>query len=115
MPVFRPGYTRWYWAACILLTLFAAMLRFNNLGENGLAYDELELAVHSRGTIESIIEETRRHHNAPILYPLILAGVQEIETSPFSLRFVPAIAGTLTVAALCLLLPFAGSEKPLPF
>ena len=115
MPGSRPGYTRWYWAACILLTLFAAMLRFNNLGENGLSYDELSLAVHSRGDIESIIEQTRYRHNAPILHPLILAGVQEIEISPFSVRFIPAVAGTLTVAALALLLPFAGIRKSTAF
>jgi len=40
-----PGHTRRYWAACLLLTLFAAALRFNGLGEDGLTESEFRGAL----------------------------------------------------------------------
>lgn len=110
-----PGHTRRYWTACILLTLFAAALRFNGLGASGLSHDEFVETLSARGNIREIIEETRHVNSAPILYPLILAGVQKIDISSVSIRFIPALSGTLTVAALALLIPASGIRRTTAF
>ena len=110
-----PGHTRRYWAACLLLTLFAAALRFNGLGEDGLTYDEFRGVLNARGSIEDVLENTRWMNSRPIVYPLILWGVQMIENSPFSIRVIPAMASTLTVACLALLLPIAGIRRSTAF
>lgn len=110
-----PGHTRRYWAACLLLTLFAAALRFNGLGEDGLTESEFRGALNARGSIEDVLENTRWMNSRPILYPLILWGVQMIENSPFSIRVIPAVASTLAVACLALLLPIAGIKRSTAF
>ena len=110
-----PGHTRRYWAACLLLTLFAAALRFNGLGESGLSHDEFEVLLGLRGDIEDIIEQTRIINSSPILNPLLLAGIQKVEMSPFSVRFISALASTLTVTALAVLLPLTGNRRSTAF
>ena len=98
-----------------MLTLFAAFLRFDGLGEDGLSHDEFEVSLSVRGNIEEIIEGTRVVNSSPILYSLILSGMQKIEISSFSIRFIPALASTLTVAALALMLPIAGIKRSTAF
>ena len=46
-----------------------------------------------------------------MLYPMLLWGVQKVERSAASIRFLPALASTLTVAAIVLLLPAAGVPR----
>ena len=110
-----PGYTRAYWAACLALTLFAGALRFHGIGEDGLSHDEFVQSLNARGSIEEVIDNTRWQNSSPILYPLLLWVTQKIDISAVGIRFIPALASTLTVAALALLLPLAGIKRSTAF
>ena len=92
--------TRLYYAACICLLVAAAGLRFHDLSEHQLRFDEAVVANHSKGTFSETIFNTRYRHSSPILYPLVLYAVQKVESSIFSIRIVPATASVLTMAAL---------------
>ena len=92
--------TRLYYAACICLLVAAAGLRFHDLSEHQLRFDEAVVANYSKGTFSETIFNTRYRHSSPILYPLVLYAVQKVESSIFSIRIVPATASVLTVAAL---------------
>ena len=96
----RDRKTRLYYAACICLLVAAAGLRFHDLSEHQLRFDEAVVANHSKGTFSETIFNTRYRHSSPILYPLVLYAVQKVESSIFSIRIVPATASVLTVAAL---------------
>ena len=104
----KTGKTRLYYAACICLLLVTAALRFYNLTGHFLSYDEAVAANNSRGSIQAVLENTRSKNSSPILYPFVLYAVQKVESSPLSVRIVPAAASVLTVAALLLLLPRVG-------
>ena len=100
-----------YLAACVCLILLAAALRFHQLPADSLWQDEVHYANNARGTIGETLSWTRARSSAPILYPLALWAVQKVERSAASLRFIPALASTLTVAAIALLLPLAGVPR----
>ena len=110
-----PGYTRAYWTACLALTLFAGALRFHGIGEDGLSHDEFVQSLNARGSIGEVIDNTRWQNSSPILYPLMLWVTQKIDISAVGIRFIPALASTLTVAALALLLPLAGIKRSTAF
>ena len=110
-----PGYPRRYWMACLALTLFAGVLRFHGIGEDGLSHDEFVQSLNARGSIEEVVENTRWQNSSPILYPLMLWVVQKIDISAVGIRFIPALASTLAVAALALLLPLAGIRRSMAF
>ena len=107
----KTGKTRLYYTACICLLIVTAALRFYNLTGNSLWYDEAVAANNSRGSIQAVIENTRSKNSSPILYPFVLYAVQKVESSPLSVRIVPAAASVLTVAALLLLLPRVGVSR----
>ena len=98
-------------AACVCLILVAAALRFHDLAGDSVGRDEVDFANHSRGTIGETFSRTRVASSAPMLYPTLLWGVQKVERSAASIRFLPALASTLTVAAIALLLPLAGVPR----
>ncbi len=101
--------TRLYYAAAVCLLVVAAALRFWDLPGSTIEYDEAVAANNSRvGTLDEVLENTRRHNSSPILYPLVLYAVQKVESSRLSVRIVPAVASVLTVAALLFLLPRVG-------
>lgn len=103
-----------YAVAASLVLVAAAALRFDGLGESSLGMDEARAAVWAQGSLAEVVENTR-YNTSPILYPIALHLIQEIETSPFAVRFLPALASTLTVAALLFLLPFAGVSRRAAF
>ena len=103
--------TRLYYAAAVCLLLVTAALRFYNLTGHFLSYDEAVAANNSRGSIQTVLENTRSKNSAPILYPLVLYAVQNVESSHLSVRIVPAAASVLTVVALLLLLPRVGISR----
>ena len=107
----RDRKARLYCAACVCLLMVAVGLRFHALPEHYLWYDEAAAANFSRGTFSETISNTRCCNSSPILYPLALWVVQKVESTPFSLRVVPATASVLTVAALLFLLPRAGIAR----
>ena len=100
-----------YWAACICLLLVAAVLRFHRLPAHSLEHDEAVVTNHTSGTLSEVISNTRHDNSSPILYPLILWGVQKIARTPFSVRVMPATASVLTIAALLWLLPRHGISR----
>ena len=91
---------RLYYAACVCLLVAAAGLRFHDLSEKSLRHDEAAAANISRGALSKVVSGTRRGNSSPILYPLVLYAVQQVESTPFSIRVVPATASVLTVAVM---------------
>ena len=104
-----------YYAACVVVLVAAAGLRFHDLSEHYLWYDEAAAANYSRGTFSETISNTRCCNSSPILYPLVLYAVQKVESTIFSVRVVPVMASVLTVAALLFVLPRAGVSRRAAF
>ena len=93
----------------------SAGLRFHDLAEKSLRHDEAVTANISRGTLSEVVSGTRSRASSPILYPLGLYAVQKVESTPFSIRLVPATASILTVALMLLLLPRLGVARGAAF
>ena len=93
------------------LLLVAAALRFYDLPGHYLWGDEVTAADNSSGALAEVVPNTRSNNSSPILYPLALWAVQKVESTPFSVRLLPATASILTVAALLLLLPRLGVNR----
>ena len=104
-----------YWVACLCLVAVAGYLRFRGLSDNSLRFDEAVAAHNSRGSLWEVLPNTRHANSSPIVYPLVLYAVQLVESSAFSVRAVPAAAGTMAVAALVFLLPRVGVARPVAF
>ena len=104
-----------YYAACICLLIVAVALRFYELPEHSLWLDEAVAANNARGTFSETIANTRSRNSSPILYPLVLYMIQKVESSPFTVRVVPAAASVLTVAFFLFLLPRVGVSRMVAF
>ena len=104
-----------YYAACVCLLVAAAGLRFHDLPEKSLRHDEAAAANISRGALSEVIPGTRCCNSSPILYPLVLYAAQKVESTPFSIRIVPATASVLTVAVMLFLLPRLGAARGAAF
>ena len=102
---------RLYPAAALVVLLAAAALRFYDLAGDSLWYDEAVAALNSQGSFTETVEWTRAYNTSPILYPLALWVVQKVEISNFSVRLLPAVGSTATVAVLLFLLPGAGAGR----
>ena len=104
-----------YYAACVCLLVAAAGLRFHDLSGNSLWFDEAVAANNSSGALSEVVSNTRRRNSSPILYPLVLWAVQQVESTAFSVRIVPATASVLTVAVMLFLLPRLGVARGAAF
>ena len=104
-----------YYAACVVLLVVAAGLRFHDLSGGGVTDDEAIAANNSSGTLSEVVSNTRAKNSSPILYPLALWAVSKVDVSAFSIRVLPATASVLTVAALLFLLPHAGVSRRAAF
>ncbi len=102
----------WYYLAAAILLLIAAALRFHDLAGNTIYADEADAAFNSRGSLAEVIRNTRGNNASPLLYPLLSWIIQQVESSAFSIRVVPATASVLTVAAILFLLPRLGVSRP---
>lgn len=100
----------WYAVAAICVVAVAAGLRFYELGEPLAHHDEALAALNSAGTLAEVVQNTRELNSSPLLYPLLLWAVQQVEVSPFSIRLLPALSGVLTVGVI-LLLPRFGVRR----
>ncbi len=100
-----------YYVACVCLLIVAVALRFYDLPEDSLRYDEMIAANNSKGTFSEVISNTRHFNSSPILYPVVLYAVQKVESTRFSVRVVPAVASVLTIAVMLFLLPRAGFSR----
>ena len=104
-----------YYAACVCLLVAAAGLRFHDLSEKSLRHDEAATANVSRSTLSEVVSGTRCCNSNPILYPLVLYAVQKVESTPFSVRIVPATASVLTIALMLFLLQRLGVARGAAF
>ena len=111
----RDHKTRLYYAACICVLVAAAGLRFHDLSEKSLRYDEAVTANMSRGALSEVVPNTRCCNSMPILYPLVLYAVQKVESTLFSVRIVPATASVLTIALMLFFLPRLGVARGAAF
>ena len=106
---------RRYIIACVCLLIVAAALRFYNLSDNSLWFDEAKAAINSRGALSEVAINTRHENSSPILYPLALWAVQKAASTEFSVRVIPAAASALMVGALLLLMPRFGVPRRAAF
>ena len=116
----RPGLlhavqAQWYLTAGICLILTSAGLRFYGLTEHGLRYDEVMVPRVTSGSFSEVFSGFPVIHPGPVLYPVMLWVVQKIDSSMFSIRFLPAASGVLTTAALLGLLPKYGLNRRAAF
>ena len=117
-PVVRFGLdqkVRLYYAACFCLLVAATGLRFHDLSEHYLWHDEAAVADIARGSLSGVVSGTRCCNSSPILYPFVMYAVQKVESTPFSIRVVPATASVLTVAVMLFLLPRLGVARSAAF
>ena len=99
----------------LLLLLFAFALRVISLDRLGLAYDEAATALMARATPQEIIAF---HWDAAFEHPpvwvLLMHGWSQLAgQSEFSLRFLPALAGTLVVLLVWQLARVLWPDEPL--
>lgn len=99
---------RCYVIGGVCLLIAAAALRFYNLPGAALRYDEIAVALISRGSLAEVLDYTRQTHHIPILYPLALWAVQKAAVSELVIRLMPSIASLLTVGALLFWMPRLG-------
>ena len=105
-----------YAIGCVCLLVVAAALRFYNLSDAALRYDEMAVALVSREPLSDVVRYTRYTHHIPILYPLALWAVQKTAVSAeLGARLMPAIASLLTVGALLFLMPRVGVARRAAF
>ena len=106
---------RRYVIAGVCLLIVAVSLRFYNLSESSLRFDEAKAALNAGGAIYDVVLYTRDESASPILYPLALWAVQKAASTDFSVRFMPAAGSVLTVAALLFLMPLVGVARRAAF
>ena len=107
----RDHQTLLYYAVGVCLLVVAAGLRFYDLPGNSLSHDEAAAANIARGAPLEVIYGTRCCNSSPILYPAALWAVQQVASTPFSVRLLPAAASVLTVAVILFLLPRLGVNR----
>ena len=105
---------RWTIAGVCLL-IAAVALRFYNLSESSLRFDEAKAALNAGGSLTGVLLHTRNENTSPILYPLALWAVQKAASTDFSVRLLPAAGSALTVAALLFLMPRVGVPRRAAF
>ena len=97
-----------------LLLLAAIFLRFHDLSDRSLWFDEAVAANNSRGTLAETISNTQHRNSSPIFYPALLYFVQKIDMSPTAVRLPSAIASVLIIL-VTLSLPRVGVDKRIAF
>ena len=106
---------RRYAIAGVCLLIVAVSLRFYNLSDHSLRFDEAKAALNAGGAFSEVLLYTRDANTSPILYPLALWAVQKAASTDFSVRFVPAAGSALTVAALLFVMPRVGVARRTAF
>lgn len=109
--LFREHGKTLYYAACVCIVIIAVLSRFYGLTNHSLWYDEARAAINSQGTISEVVLYTKTRNTSPILYPLILYAVQKVQSSPFTMRLVPALASVGSIALILFLMPRLGIPK----
>ena len=100
------------WFGLVLcLIIAAAASRFQELAEFSLRHDEAVASDISAVPLSELLQNIQKWHSAPALYPLALWLTQQVETTTFSVRVLPAAASALSVAAMLLLFPAVGLRR----
>ncbi len=92
---------RWTpWLILILLTILGGMIRFSFLDRPCLWGDEANVYLRSCGKYLDMLSEIREEGFGPLHYELYWLIVRSFRATPFVMRFVPALCGTLMVPAI---------------
>ncbi|MEA2709853.1 MAG: hypothetical protein QOF78_2454 [Phycisphaerales bacterium] len=91
----RPGL-----GAMIALTILGGVLRFVRLGYPPLLWDEAATYTRVAGTFRELVEILRHDGFAPLHYELYWLIGRMTTLTPFVMRLVPALAGTLMIPAI---------------
>lgn len=108
------GTKQFYVLLSALLLVVAGLLRFHDLSETSLWFDEARAANNSRGTFQQTIINTQHRNSSPVIYPIILHLVQKIDSSSTTVRLPSAVASVLAILVI-LSLPRAGIDKRVAF
>jgi dolichyl-phosphate-mannose--protein O-mannosyl transferase len=119
----QPGWSRLDWAALSLVTAGAALIRLAGLSRPiGFVFDEIFYAQNAcryvLGTAECGVEGLVSRAHPPLGNWMIGAGIKAFGYDEFGWRVAAALAGTLTVALLYVLVrrllqdPVAGAAMP---
>ena len=84
----------------ILLTLIAGAIRFTRLSHPALWYDESMVFWRTCGTYGQLLDCLRTDGFVPLHYSLMWLIKRFVQPTPFALRFVPALCGTVMVPAV---------------
>jgi hypothetical protein len=84
----------------LLITLLGFALRAYRLGFKSLWYDEAVLYWISRGGIREIVAQNASLNSAPPLFPILISLISGLGISEWVLRFLPFLAGGLSVPAM---------------
>lgn len=85
--------------AVVLLTLLGGVLRFINLDQPPLLWDEAATYTRVCGSFREMLEILRYDGFAPLHYELYWVLGKIVTLTPFMMRIVPAICGTLLIPA----------------
>jgi hypothetical protein len=91
---------RWHWLILLALTAIAGVSRFYALNHPPIWVDEASTFRRVSGTYEQMLQTMERDPFGPLFYELEWLVRQSHHLTPFWLRFIPALAGTLMVPAM---------------
>jgi len=93
--------SEYVWISISLVTLIGCFMRFYGLGEQSLWIDEIASWNQSRKSdIIEVIEGMRKNVHPPGWTFILHFSQRVFGDSPFALRLIPAIAGTLSIPAI---------------
>jgi Dolichyl-phosphate-mannose-protein mannosyltransferase len=102
----RPGV-----GAVVALTLIGGVLRFINLDQPTLLLDDAETYTRVCGTYQQLIAVLRTDGFVPLHYELYWLMGRLATLTPFVMRLIPAICGTLMIPAIYLLARQVASRR----
>jgi hypothetical protein len=84
----------------VSITALGALLRAYHLGSKPLWFDESVVFWISQRTLPDLIAHNALENSAPPLFALLTSLVSRLSTTETALRFIPWLAGTLTVPTM---------------
>ncbi len=100
VPAATSGPGRWHYVALVAIILLGAALRFAWLDRPVLWGDEAATWARTCGTFQEMLDNNRGDSFVPLHYELYWAMGKAWKMTPWRMRLVPAIAGTLMVPAM---------------
>ena len=102
----RPGI-----GAVLLLTIVGGVLRFGRLSHPPLLFDEAATYTRVVGSFRELVDILRFDGFAPLHYELYWLLARVTTLTPFMMRLIPAIAGTLMIPAMYFLARQVASRR----